>query len=358
MSRTQLQVALFALKIWTLFLRPFVSVCVRCLWSRLRSFADNLSLAIPHLGMSWETLLDPVVKRSQRSLLPASQVMAPTDFIWNHERWGHQSLSWSETPRLSVGLRVQVRRRVAGDDPRTDHNNDGKGGGCLSVWSSVCVSGSWSCACLVFPGAGRWVSVSVLASSLVVGCCPCLPGSGSCAGFREKGRRPKNRSRRSFARAGPFQVFPGMLAVLERRYRDRILTLVHRGLFPLLTASSVSGKASPHAFNPPAGASGRTSTCRAGSPWRFTFPSLSLSSLLFVSIVASLVPLYRYVSPRTVSEVAKSLDVRVPSPFLLLSPWSKFSQVFAEEYAFSIPLRSFTVFDEVQSAHRKHSVLR
>ena len=77
---------------------------------------------------------------------------------------------------LSVGLRVRVRRRVAGDDPRTDHNNDGKGvkraevppaenfpgcpGVCLSAWSSVCVSGSWSCACLVFPGAGRWVSVS------------------------------------------------------------------------------------------------------------------------------------------------------------------------------------------------------
>ena len=64
-----------------------------------------------------------------------------------------------------------MRRRVAGDDPRTDHNNDGKGvkraevppaenfpgcpGVCLSAWSSVCVSGSWSCACLVFPGAGR-----------------------------------------------------------------------------------------------------------------------------------------------------------------------------------------------------------
>ena len=58
--------------------------------------------------------------------------MAPIDFIWNHERRGQQSLSWSETPRLSVGLRglscetprlsvglrVEVRRRVAGDDPK------------------------------------------------------------------------------------------------------------------------------------------------------------------------------------------------------------------------------------------------
>ena len=51
-----------------------------------------------------------------------------------------------------------------------------------------------------------------LVSSLV--CCPCLPGSGSCAGFREKGRRPKNRTRRSFARAGLFQVLNSMLALL------------------------------------------------------------------------------------------------------------------------------------------------
>ena len=52
-------------------------------------------------------------------------------------------------------------------------------------------------------------------------------------------------------------------------------------LFSLLTASSVSGKASPRAFNPLAGTGGRTSTCRAGSPWRFTFPSMSLSPPLF-----------------------------------------------------------------------------
>ena len=130
---------------------------------------------------------------------------------------GLRGFSWSETPRLSVGLRVQVRQRVAGDGPRTDQNNDGKG-------SSVCVSGSWSCGCLVLPGVGCWVAVSgALASSLVVGCCPCLPSSGFCAGFREKGRRPKNRSRHPFARAGLFQVFPGMLAVLERRYRGLFL---------------------------------------------------------------------------------------------------------------------------------------
>ena len=115
-----------------------------------------------------------------------------------------ESLSWSERSfygRVSVGLRramngevlcivfpsvldsqnarqrwCQVRRRIAGDDPRTDQNDDGKGvkraevppaenfpgcpGGCLSAWSSVCVSGSWSCGCLFLPGAGRWVSVS------------------------------------------------------------------------------------------------------------------------------------------------------------------------------------------------------
>ena len=192
-----------------------------------------------------------------------------------------------------------MRQRVAGDGPRTDQNNDGKGvkraevppaenfpgcpGGCLSAvcvpWSSVCVSGSWSCGCLVLPGVGCWVPVSgALASSLVVGCCPCLPGSGSCAGFREKGRRPKNRSRRSFARAGLFQVFPGILAVLERRYRGRILTLVRMVGYSPSSHLRRFMKASPRALNPPAGAGGRASTCRAGSPWRFQVP---LPSVLF-----------------------------------------------------------------------------
>ena len=94
-------------------------------------------------------------------------------------------------------------------------NFPGCPGDCLSAWSSVCVSGSWSCGCLFLPGLWCWVPVpGALAPSLVVGCCPCLPGSVSCAGFREKGRRPKNRSRRSFARAGLFQVHPGIMAVL------------------------------------------------------------------------------------------------------------------------------------------------
>ena len=69
------------------------------------------------------------------------------------------------------------------------------------------------------------------------------------------------------------------------------------------------------AFHPPAEAGGRTSTCRAGSPWRFTFPSISLSSLLFASIVATHVwrPMSHFtgmISPRAISEVAESLDVR------------------------------------------------
>ena len=233
------------------------------------------------------------------SFLPTSEVMVPTDFIWNHERRGQQSLSWSETTRLSVGLRVQVRQRVAGDGPRTDQNNDGKGvkraevppaenipgcpGGCFSAvcvpWSSVCVSGSWSCACLLSVpvlGAGWWSRVPWPLP--VVGCCPCLPGSGFCAGFREKGRRPKNRSRRSFARVGLFQVFPGILAVLECRYRGRILTLVRMVGYSPSSHLRRFMKASPRALNLPAGAGGRASTCRAGSPWRFQVP---LPSVLF-----------------------------------------------------------------------------
>ena len=161
-----------------------------------------------------------------------------------------QSLSWSETPRLSVGLRFQVWRRVAGDDPRTDQINDGKGVKRAGVppaklswlpgWLSfclvvrVCVWFLVLCLFALRTGVGCWVVVSgALVSSLVVGCCPCLPGSGFCAGFRGKGRRPYPRTIPVVpcAHVGLFQVFPGMLAVLERRYRG--------GLLPFLTASSI-----------------------------------------------------------------------------------------------------------------------
>ena len=110
-----------------------------------------------------------------------------------------------------------------------------------------------------------------------------------------------------------------MLAVLERRHRGRILTLVHIVVYS------------------PSSQLRRFLARRLHALWR----PLSHFTCMF--------------SPRTISEVVKSLNVRVPSPFLLLSPWSKFSQVFAEKYAVPIPLRSFTVFEEVQSADRKHS---
>ena len=220
-----------------------------------------------------------------------------------------------------------MRQRVAGDGPRTDQNNDGKGvkraevppvenfpgcpGGCLSAvcvpWSSVRVSGSWSCACLVLPGVGCWVAVAgALASSLVVGCCPCLPGSGFCAGFREKGRRPKNRSRRSFARVGLFQVFPGILAVLERRYRGRILTLVHIcGFFLPKRLNTLSTHRRGPVEEPP----------RAEhSQWRFTFPSMSLSRLCFC-FYCVVVPTYvmnpsgvRHICHNVISQVSLSRD--------------------------------------------------
>ena len=165
-------------------------------------------------------------------------------------------------------------------------------------------------------------------SSLVVGCCPCLPGSGSCAGFREKGRRPKNRSRRSFARAGPFQVFPGMLAVLERRYRGRILTLVHIVVY---SPSSQLRRFLARRLH-------TLSTHRRGPveepPRAERALRGGLRFLQCLSRLCFLLPLWRPLShftgmfsPRAISEVAKSLDVRVPSPFLLLSPWSKFSHL-------------------------------
>ena len=179
---------------------------------------------------------------------------------------------------------------------------------------------------------------------------PVFPGSGSWAGVREKGRRPKNRSRRFFARAGLSQVFPGMLAVLERRYRGRILTLVHIVFYSPPSSFVVL---STHRRRPVEEPPRAERALRGGV--RFL---QCLSRLCF------LLPLWRPLShftgmfsPRTISEVAKSLDVRVPSPFLLLSPWSKFSQVFAEENAVSISLRSFNVFDKVSGQFKFRALI-
>ena len=52
-------------------------------------------------------------------------------------------------------------------------------------------------------------------------------------------------------------------------------------------------------------------------------------------------------SLRAIAEVAESLNVRVPSPFL----------VFAEEYAVSVPLRSLTVFDEVSGQFKCRALI-
>ena len=155
------------------------------------------------------------------------------------QRGSLRGLSWSETPRLSVGLRVQVRRRVAGDDPRTDQNNDGKEVKRAEVppaklswlpgWLSFCLVVRL-CVFALRPGVGCWVAVSgALASSLVVGCCPCLPGSGFCAGFREKGR--------------PLSGIPWYVgstgASISWAYS---YAGTCGGLFPLLTSSSISEK--------------------------------------------------------------------------------------------------------------------
>ena len=154
---------------------------VRAGLSILAIFLVIVAILHAKVGMSWETLLGPMVRRSQRSFLLASEVVAPTDFIWKQKRAGQQSLnwsettrdglrglSWSETRRLSVGLRVQVRQRVAGDGPRNDQNNDGKGvkraevppaenfpgcpGGCLSA--AVCV---WVLVLWLFVPSRCWV---------------------------------------------------------------------------------------------------------------------------------------------------------------------------------------------------------
>ena len=195
----------------------------------------------------------------------------------------------------------QVRRRVTGDDPRTDQNDDEKGvkraevspaklswlpGGCLFAGSSVCVSGSWSCGCLLsVPGVGCWVVVSgALVSSLVVGCCPCLPGSSFCSAFRGKGRRPKNRSFRFLTRERLFSGIPMYFGVIVKFCDD---------LFPLLSASSVWVSSRFRPFL----------TCRVGSPWRlrvFLFSSrrsLSFAFVLTLLVAGCVSPCKFYVIP-------------------------------------------------------------
>ena len=96
----------------------------------------------------------------------------------------------------------QVRQRVTGDDPRTDQNDDKKRG--EKSWSFLVAR-------VVVFLLGR-PSVFLVPGLVLV--CPCLPGSGSWAGFREKGRRPKNRSFRFLARDRFFQIFPCILTLL------------------------------------------------------------------------------------------------------------------------------------------------
>ena len=126
-----------------------------------------------------------------------------------------------------------------------------------------------------------------------------------------EGRRPKNRSRRSIARAGLFQVFPGMLAVLERRYRGRILTLVHIVVYsPPSQLRRFLAKClhvlSTHRRGPVEEPPRAERALRGGS--RF---------LQFLSRLCFWLPLWRpvshftgMISPRAFSEVAESLDVR------------------------------------------------
>ena len=146
----------------------------------------------------------------------------------------------------------QVRRRVTGDDPRTDRNDDEKGVETFLVARVVVF--------LLGPP-----SVFLVPGLVLV--CPCLPGSGSWAGFREKGRRPKNRSFRFFARERLFQVFLGMLALL-------------RGTVTIYSPSyRYRQYGSPCAFDPPP----RVERALRGGCASFSFLLVDLSPLRWCS---------------------------------------------------------------------------
>ena len=226
--------------------------------------------------------------------------MVPTDFIWNHERRGQQSLSWSETQRLSVGLRVQVRQRVAGDGPRTDQNNDGKGVKRAEVPPAEnfpgCPGGLPFCCLrpLVGPSVCLGLGLVLVWSFPVLG-----------AGWRSRVPWPLP----SWLDAAPVFLVPAPVLVFVRKgdvpRTDPVVPLPERAPFRYSLVCwqywsvDIVGvflrwyvwwvippphifvdfwQASPRALNPPAGAGGRASTCRAGSLWRFQVP---LPSVLF-----------------------------------------------------------------------------
>ena len=65
-------------------------------------------------------------------------------------------------------------------------------GGCLSAWSSVCVSGSRSCGCLFLPGLGCWVLVpGALAPPSPVAAAPVFLVPAPVLAFVRKGDVPR-----------------------------------------------------------------------------------------------------------------------------------------------------------------------
>ena len=138
---------------------------------------------------------------------------------------------------------------------------------------------SWCPGCV--GGLGMWPSVPVLCVGLVPSCAPGLvalsgfvhrvcfkkevttqgtdPKTGfSDHGGRNKGPRPEDRSfnRYTLLRMGSIRLV---------RYDSGTGYVLWSLSWPLLSSSS---PLSLVCSNPPAGVGGRTSTCRAGSPWR------------------------------------------------------------------------------------------
>ena len=133
------------------------------------------------------------------------------------------------------------------------------------------------------------------------------------------GRRPEDRS---------FVRYPFLRTALQWYWSWLLDT--YFGLYR--ASSSFVSSSSARLLNPPAGAGGRTSTCRAGSPWSLRFFPRRTSaggsrgdwSRLFLSYVsAALLPLLFF--PRRFCSSAPSMPPIAPGVSSLRHIWADYS---------------------------------
>ena len=222
---------------------------------------------------------------------------------------------------------------------------------CLRLWRLVFSSGP--CPLAAVPGPLLWaVCCLVLLSGLVVWPCrllPSRPGSLFSKEVTTQGTDPKT---------GCFEGEATTQAPIFKQVSPLTAVTVFYGCgipwYVGCTGASVSWWFTPSSLQFRRFLTKRLhtlSTHRRGPVQEPPRAQRALcGGLRFLHCLCFLLPSWRplshfltgFFSPRAISEVAKSLDVRVPSPFLLLSPWSITSVLF---------VRRFLDIEQLQTHH-------